>query len=338
MEPESTDKLPEVIASLRRMGLLAEGDVAEFSPLTGGVSSDILLVDVAGRRFCIKRALPKLKVAAHWEAPVERNGAEAAWMRTVAQWLPEGVPRLLGEDASEGLFAMEYLPPDRYPIWKNELRDGHIDAAFAGEVGSRLAAIHRRSANRSDLAAAFANDAIFEPIRIEPYLRATARRHPDLAERLEAIAATTLASRRVLVHGDVSPKNILCGPTGPVFLDAECAWYGDGAFDLAFCLNHLLLKSSWRPQWRERYRDCFNALAEAYLSQLDWEPAEAFEARCAALLPGLWLARIDGKSPVEYLTDEAAREQVRKVARRLVKYPVARLGDLADFWSRQRDT
>jgi hypothetical protein len=56
------------------------------------------------------------------------------------------------------------------------------------------------------------------------------------------------------------------------------------------------------------------------------------------LLPGLWLARIDGKSPVEYLTDEAAREQVRKVARRLVEDPVARLGDLADFWSRQRDT
>jgi 5-methylthioribose kinase len=338
MEPESIDKLPQVIASLRRMNLLAEGEVPEFTPLTGGVSSDILLATVAGRRFCIKRALPKLKVAAHWEAPVERNGAEAAWMRTVAQWLPDGVPRLLGEDASEGLFAMEYLPPERHPIWKNELRDGNIDAAFAGEVGSRLAAIHRHSANRSDLAAAFANDAIFEPIRIEPYLRATARRHPDLAGRLESIAATTLATRQVLVHGDVSPKNILCGPTGPVFLDAECAWYGDGAFDLAFCLNHLLLKSSWQPQWRERYRKCFDALAQAYLSRVDWEPAEAFEARCAALLPGLWLARIDGKSPVEYLTDEAAREEVRKVARRLVEVPVARLGDLADFWSRERDT
>ena len=91
---------------------------------------------------------------------------------------------------------------------------------------------------------AFANDATFEAIRIEPYLRATARAHPSLAGRFDALAGETLATKRALVHGDVSPKNILKGPHGPVFLDAECAWFGDPAFDLAFCLNHLLLKGA----------------------------------------------------------------------------------------------
>jgi len=329
------DKLPQVIESLRSLGLVARDETPTFTALTGGVSSDILLAQVADRRFCIKRALPRLKVAAIWEAPVERNAAEAGWMRTVARWLPQSVPRLLGEDPRQGLFAMEYLPPERYPVWKGELRDGRIDPAFAAEVGVRLAAIHSRSAGRADLAAQFANDATFESIRIEPYLRATAKRHPDLADRLQAIAAATLASKQALVHGDISPKNILCGPDGPVFLDAECAWYGDPAFDLAFCLNHLLLKSAWKPQWRAGYRDCFERLAAAYLTRVDWEPPASFEARCARLLPGLWLARIDGKSPVEYLVDEPRRAQVRQAARRLLERPVARIGDIAQFWSEQ---
>lgn len=332
-QPQSIDGLHEVVASLRALGLVAQGEIPSFVPLTGGVSSDILLATVRERQFCIKRALRRLKVAALWEAPVERNAAEAAWMRTVAQWLPDSVPRLLGEDASQGLFAMQYLPQEQYPVWKNQLRDGIIDGEFAAAVGARLVEIHRRSANRTDLAGQFANDATFEPIRIEPYLRATALAHPDLADSLERIAATTLATKRALVHGDISPKNILCGPAGPVFLDAECAWYGDPAFDLAFCLNHLLLKGSWKPQWQARYRECFDRLGKAYLSRVDWEPPEAFEERCARLLPGLWLARIDGKSPVEYLVDESRREKARQAARRLLERPVARVGDIAEFWS-----
>ena len=332
------DKLPQLIATLRGLGLVAQGEIPQFRPLAGGVSSDILVAEVADRRFCIKRALPRLKVAAVWEAPVERNAAEAAWFRTVAGWLPESVPKLLGEDPALGMFAMEYLPPERYPVWKNQLRDGEIDADFAAEVGSRLGHVHRQSANRTDLAAQFANDEIFEPIRIEPYLRAAASRHPALAPRLEHLASTTMATKQVLVHGDVSPKNILCGPDGPVFLDAECAWYGDPAFDLAFCLNHLLLKGSWQPQWKARYLACFERLSQAYLAAVNWESPEGFEARCAALLPGLWLARVDGKSPVEYLTDEPRRQAVRDAARRFLEQPVASLGDIADFWSRQRDT
>src|SRR4051794_4765447 len=92
--------------SLRRMGLMAAGERLATTPLTGGVSSDIHLVDLPSRRFCIKRALPRLKVAAVWEAPISRNAAEAAWMRIVGGWLPHAAPAVLGEDPEAGLFAM----------------------------------------------------------------------------------------------------------------------------------------------------------------------------------------------------------------------------------------
>jgi aminoglycoside phosphotransferase (APT) family kinase protein len=322
--------------SLRRMGLLKAGEPARLAPLAGGVSSDICLVEAGRRRFCVKRALPRLKVEALWEAPVGRNAAEAAWMRAVARWLERAVPRVLGEDAQAGLFAMEYLAPDDHPLWKTQLLAGHVDPDFAAAVGSDLAVIHARSVADPDIPAAFANDDTFEAIRIEPYLRATGRAHPELEERFDALARTTLRTKRALVHGDVSPKNILRGPLGPIFLDAECAWFGDPAFDLAFCLNHLLLKGAREGVERERYGAAFSALATSYLDRVDWENADGLEARAAALLPALFLARVDGKSPVEYLTRESERAAVRRCAAPLVADPPRRVRDVANAWSRSR--
>jgi aminoglycoside phosphotransferase (APT) family kinase protein len=324
-----------VVASLRSMGLVGADEAARLSPLTGGVSSDIHLVETPGRRFCIKRALARLKVAAVWEAPLGRNAAEAAWMREVSNWLPHAVPKILGEDEGLGLFAMEFLPPERNPVWKAELLAQRVDAAFAARVGQDLGTIHAESAGDASIASRFANDGTFGPIRIEPYLIATGRAHPNLAARFEALAATTLANKKALVHGDVSPKNILCGEQGPVFLDAECACHGDPAFDLAFCLNHLLLKGARTGVDREPYRHAFVALVQAYLAKVDWEDRSKLEARAAALLPALFLARVDGKSPVEYLTFDEQREAVRRFAIPLVASPPADLIGIANAWTRQ---
>jgi hypothetical protein len=115
-------------------------------------------------------------------------------------------------------------------------------------------------------------------------------------------------------------------------LDAECAWFGDPAFDLAFCLSHMLLKSLWRPRWTDAYLACYDALAGAYLQTVAWEPVARVEGRTAHLLPGLLLGRVDGKSPVEYLTENWQRDAVRGVARRYLLAPVERLHEIRDSW------
>ena len=151
--------------------------------------------------------------------------------------------------------------------------------------------------------------------------------------RIRALADGIAAARIALMHGDVSPKNILCGPNGPVFLDAETACYGDPAFDLAFCLNHLLLKCVWHPQWTDAYLRSFTALKNAYLDAVDWEARRAIDARTARLLPALLLARIDGKSPVEYLTAERKRNFVRRAAKTLLASDPATLDFVATHWA-----
>jgi aminoglycoside phosphotransferase (APT) family kinase protein len=304
-------------------------------PLTGGVSSDIWRIDTERGPVCAKRALPKLRVAADWRAPIERNLYEARWMQVANAAHPGCAPQVLGQHPALGVLAMCYLPPFKYRLWKPMLRDGLAEAATAQAVGNVLARIHGHSAARPQLAAQFTTDAIFFDIRLEPYLVATARRHPDLAPALHRLVDVTRGRSVALVHGDVSPKNIVIGPEGPVFLDAECAWWGDPAFDLAFCLNHMLLKCLWNPAATDAFLAAFDALAHSYLQAVDWEPRAAIEQRAAALLPGLFIARIDGKSPVEYVTEEAQRDQVRRAAGTLLRQPVDHLQAVRAAWRKE---
>jgi len=296
--------------------------------LAGGVSSDIWRVDLPRGPVCVKRALPRLRVEQVWEAPIERNRYEREWLQAAAAAAPGSAPAVLAWDDARGVFAMDFLD---FPVWKSQLREGRADAAFAAQVGKTLAAIHGATAGKRAVAERFATDSIFYAIRLEPYLVATALRHPDVASTLMDLRKRTAESRRCLVHGDVSPKNILVSAGGPVFLDAECAWYGDPAFDVAFCLNHMLLKCVWVPAVRDGFLSCFDSLASAYLDQVTWEDKAALEERVATLLPGLLLGRIDGKSPVEYL-DETQRGFVRNVARRLLTLQHGTLKQLRDAW------
>lgn len=318
---------PAILELLRRGGLCGPGETPRAEALPGGVSSDIWRVDLERGTVCVKRALPRLRVSQLWEVPVARNRYEYEWFRVAGEAAPGAVPRVLlrAEDA----FVMEFLDPAAHPVWKDELRQGRADAAFAAQVGRSLAAIHSATAGRKDVAGLFPTDDIFYAIRLEPYLVSTGKAHPDLASRLDSLVSSAAKAKVCLVHGDVSPKNILCGPRGPVFLDAECAWYGDPAFDLAFCLNHLLLKCLWVPHAAPGFLECFDALSSDYLSNVTFD---SVEKRTAALLPALLLARVDGKSPVEYLTEESQKQAVRRVARRLISSPVAKLQQVRTAW------
>jgi aminoglycoside phosphotransferase (APT) family kinase protein len=323
----------DLIAPLRRLGLVAPDVEPEFTALTGGVASDIWLVSAGDKVFVVKRALAKLRVTADWRVPVGRNASEAAWLEAANAAVPGCAPSVIAHDTKPALFAMAYLPAATHPVWKRELQVGRASADFAGQVGAALAAIHAATAGRPEIAPKFNDDALFRAIRLEPYLEFTAAKHPALKGALDALVTRTLENRKALVHGDVSPKNILVGRGGPVFLDAECAWFGDPAFDLAFCLNHLLLKCLWLRSAAEKYLGCFDALAQAYLTKSGWEPAEALETRAAALLPALLLARIDGKSPVEYVTSERTKQGVRDFAARLIEATPQRLSELRRSWA-----
>ena len=182
-------------------------------------------------------------------------------------------PALLAYDAEGGSLVMTYLDARQHPLWKSELRDGRADGAVAAELGRRIGAMHAATADRTDVAARFDNLELFEALRLEPYLDTTARAHADLAPALAEVRAAYLANRRVLLHGDVSPKNVLVGPDGPVLLDAECATWGDPAFDLAFCADAPAAEVPVEPRGDRRASSTASTVSSRPISSTStWEP------------------------------------------------------------------
>jgi len=334
----STEEVPkEFVRALQELGL-SNSSALQGSPLTGGVSSDIWCIETENGLVCAKRALSKLRVVADWRAPVERNLYEARWLQ-VAHLASAGcAPELLGQHAELGVLVMRYLPPADFRLWKKELHTGHVEPTTAKELGQILSSIHSYAAKRPELAQEFPTEQIFFEIRLAPYLIATAEQHPNLASALLALVAQTQKNAKTLVHGDVSPKNILLGAHGPVLLDAECATWSDPAFDLAFCLNHLLLKCLWTSSSSSDFLNSFDVLAQTYLQTVDWEHPQELEARAARLLPGLLLARVDGKSPVEYITQDKQKNMVRRIASALLLNPPSQLQHIAQAWAKELAT
>ncbi len=257
---------------MARLNLIAPDESIRIVPLTGGVSSTVLRIETKHRTYCLKQALPVLKVAQLWNAPVDRVYAEIAWLQLAMQIVPGCVPQVLGVDRPTNSFVMSFLSPDVFQNWKSQLLAGHVDLSFAAAVGMTLARIHGATADQEEVRHKFCNDNNFFALRLDPYLLETAKQYPNLATILRALVVRTQTQKLALMHGDISPKNILVGPAGPVFLDAECACYGDPAFDAAFCLNHLLLKSVKNRDTSASLLAAFDAFADGYLSMVNWEP------------------------------------------------------------------
>lgn len=270
--------------------------------LSGGVSADVVLGDDG---LVHKRFLPRLKVEALWESDPRRVFREIdslkAWARIVG---PESVPAVLSVDPTTYSYTMPYSPG---PSWKDLLLDGEVRRSIAHELGRRLALVHRTP--DVEAARALAGPGFFPELRVEPYYETVRRRHPDLPIPTDFAAET-------LVHGDYSPKNVLVHAGGLWVLDHEVAHWGDPCFDLAFMLNHLLIKAFIRED--ARYRDAARAFLDAY------GPSPALEAKTARHVAALMLARVDGKSPLAYLGEDD-RRRLRAFARRRLLEPVATL-------------
>jgi aminoglycoside phosphotransferase (APT) family kinase protein len=274
---------------------------ARLTPLSGGVSSEIYLVQNGARQFVVKRALPKLKVKDTWYADVSRNKTERDYFECVSRIIPGVVPQLYFSCPDEDYFGMEYLGHG-FSTWKNLLLAGGLHTRHADLAGSILCEIHQRTAGADELRKKFDTTANFHQLRVETYLLITGARHPTFGAIFYAEARRIEGTPEALVYGDFSPKNILIQSERMVLLDCEVAWYGDAAFDFAFLLNHLFLKSPYRAPGGSELQIMVDAFWRAYMRQLSPGDATQLDRRLVPLLLMLLLARVDGKSSVKYLT------------------------------------
>jgi tRNA A-37 threonylcarbamoyl transferase component Bud32 len=298
------------VAYLTARNVLSPGTDASAEPMTGGVSSDVVAVTGTNIDLVVKQALPKLRVQQEWLASPRRILTEAEALIEARRIRPSDVPQVVDVDADAMTLTIGRAPRSQRN-WKADLLDGLIDSLTARSAGSALAAWHTGTAFNASIRARYHNE-IFIKLRTEPFYATLLPRHPALADRLGELVNELLATQWCLVHGDFSPKNILADGARISVVDWEVAHCGDPAFDLAFLTAHLLLKAVRRPTDLPGYRALATVFLDTYMNEVTASlrrPDDYLAAHVACLM----LARVDGKSPVEYLTDDQ-RSQARELA------------------------
>ncbi|RME95042.1 MAG: aminoglycoside phosphotransferase family protein [Verrucomicrobia bacterium] len=328
---------PEALVRwLVERGLLAGPEGVRCEKLAGGVSNRTVRVTHPRGAWVVKQALERLRVKDDWFADPARVHREALGLRWLQTLTPPGsVPGFVAEDPADHVLVMEAVP-EPHANWKTLLLREGPEPGHVRQFGELLGVLHRRSRERrGELETVFGDRRFFESLRLEPYYRRAAERQPAAASFLGALIDETHGRRLALVHGDYSPKNILVHDGRLVLLDHEVIHWGDPAFDLGFSLTHLLAKALHCRDRRKAFLQAALDYWAAYREAADWGGEQpALEARAVRHTLGCLLARVDGRSPLEYL-DEAERAWQRRTAMALMRQPPAGVPGLIETFGRR---
>ena len=294
-------------------GHLGHQETIVCKKLEGGISNRAVRIQwTNGRGWVLKQALPKLRVREDWFSSPERIQVEARALREFNRIAPCGMtPSFIFQDNANHLMAMEAIP-EEYINWKECLLSGEVDPHRFEQFGILLGIVHRGSSeSAAQLRVEFSDTTYFENLRLQPYYLFTAQKVAVASAFLNHLARETLFHKQTLVHGDFSPKNTLTYQKNLVLLDFEVVHFGDPAFDVGFALTHFLSKAHHLPQRRAHMVSATERFWHAYNSEVAgqrWAGSE-FESRVARHTLGCLIARVGGKSPLEYLTKEEAVRQ-----------------------------
>jgi tRNA A-37 threonylcarbamoyl transferase component Bud32 len=321
-------------------GHIKPDETISLKRLLGGVSNRTVRVGWSdGRGWVLKQALAKLRVDVDWFSDPERIGVEAKatrWLNVLAP--KDTTPLFVFEDMPNHLMAMEAIPEES-ESWKSVLLSGRIVSNHFEQFGRLLGTIHRRSSEAdSEISTVFGDTTYFKSLRLEPYYLYAAEKSPAAAGFLNALVEETMHHRNCLVHGDFSPKNTLIYRSKLILLDYEVVHFGDPGFDVGFALTHFLSKANHLRSEGSRIGAAAALFWSVYRGEIDsLEWVSPLEPRAVRHTLACLLARVIGKSPLEYLTpQEAARQQ--EVVLQLIANPPSGVNDLIAEFIRKIET
>ncbi len=283
----------------------------------------------------MKQALAKLRVKVDWFSDPSRIHREALGLVWLNQLAPGGaITPLIFEDSDHHLLAMQAVP-EPHENWKTMLLRGDVQAEHVRQFARLLAAIHHNAwQRRAEIRPVFEDRSFFESLRVEPYYLYSYAFEPRARVFLNDAILETRRTRDTLVHGDYSPKNILVRDGKLILLDHEVIHFGEPAFDVGFAMTHLLSKAHHLPHHRAGFLNAARTFWQTYRGGIDQVPwLDRIDERCVSHTLGCLLARVVGRSPLEYM-DEAERHRQRKLVVRLMQSPPPSMPRLIDDFVR----
>jgi len=286
-----------VLSYLIEKKIISASDQAEVEVLTGGVSNVVLAITTKNQKMVLKQALAELMVAQKWEADQRRAIVEANAIALFHKLSPDQVPNLVFLDPERFILILDRVPVGS-TVWKSDLLDGVINPDIAEVLGTTLAQWHNFGEKDKEARLQFMEDSLFEQLRIDPFYRFVAAKNEALKPVITKLINELEGDKTTIVHGDFSPKNIMVGMDDQVYiLDFEVTHVGNPVFDLAFLLAHLLCKKFRTDEPLEE--KLLGASAERFINAYEViRPIDSSLYLHTALIA---LARVEGKSPVNYL-------------------------------------
>ncbi len=300
------DSLEKVKKYLILEGLVYPEDEVQVVHLLGGVSCRVWKITRNNVQWVLKQALEKLDVEADWFSDVERIHREHEVMHQIERIIPDSdIPKILHVDYKNHVYMMSFVK-DASETWKSQMMRGVFNPESAKSAAVLLRKIHEFSneideKHQSD----FKDQSYFIQLRIEAFHRFLIQKYPEIQADINKLIDELTLEKTCLVHGDFSPKNMLVKANGEiVLLDFEVAHWGNPVFDVAYCLGHLMLKA-----WHLHKVDEIFELITLFL--------DSYGLKVKNLIPHLGLmllARMDGKSPINYIQDPKLKDQIRSIA------------------------
>ena len=295
--------------------------IIHIRKLEGGVSSDVYKVQTNSKTYCIKRSLPKLRVMKEWFADTKRLRYEYLWLKHCKKIIPNSIPNIYQFSAKQDFLILEYLSEKNYTTLKLKLLKKDIDINVINKISKNLSKIHKESTGKFVKKKFINNSKNFYDLRLDAYFNEVGRVYPDLKKIIKNIIKNYEKYSSTLVHGDFSPKNILIFNKNIKYIDAETCNFGDPAFDVVYFCNHLLLKSIHIPDKKNKFIQSYENFFKTYLKSIKLSQRKNFIDRCIAMVPIMLLARIDGKSPVEYIIKKNIKNKIRLLSFNLINDP-----------------
>jgi hypothetical protein len=291
----------QVRAILDEVGI--DSSAARITPLTGGVSCETARVELPDRTLVVKQALGKLKVQEDWHSSPDRITAEASGLVWFHHLTPDNVPLPLGVAPTTFGLVLPHAPTP-CPDLRNILLD---DPAAAPEgIGSALGqiALTWHQASPESARGGLLDDQVrVTELRIDPFYRDMATRWPDHRATIDVLVAELLDNRPAVIHGDFTPKNVLCVSDGGLWvIDTEIAHIGNPVLDSASMLTHLILKSL---HWADTdHADIPATIRDEFLATISRHPASA-PATLGQHIGVIMAVRVAGRARVPYLSAHA---------------------------------
>jgi tRNA A-37 threonylcarbamoyl transferase component Bud32 len=297
---------PDTVADYaRQRGLIPASERPPVEPLSGGVACGVFRLHAARGPIVVKQAQERFRVQHDWRVDRRRNIVEAKFQQLARQALGAAhVPEVLDVDEANFAYTMASAPLNARN-WKTMLLAGEVRPELGRQCRELLEKLHAMPVPEF-----LGDDTLFWQQRIEPYFEFIRPRYPAVRPVIEELCRR----HERVTHGDYTPKNFLVAGGTLILLDYEVVHLGWPEFDVASIVNHLTLKMFHVPE----HQPAFKATADHFL---------AGHAVHLPLLGALLLARVDGKSPAEYLRDED-KPRIRDAGRKLLGGQFASYDDL----------